>query len=444
MSPSRYSTPQRPSVVARTAEPLTGKQVGVFLLCLVLLVLAAIGGWRFYRVSLEIGNLKNPDFRIRQHAAEELGKFKSSHGVDPLIAALNDADSDVQASAANALGEIGDQRALQPLLAALRTSKDISTAQDAVAGALSKMGPSAVDPLLADLNYPDPGFKACAAQALGHLKDPRSFQPLLAAMRNAREDEGRVSYAAAEALGNLGPSALEPLMADLKDKHLDGAAGRGLVQLGAPAVDPLIAALQDPSPAFRGFVVGLLGEIKDPRAVDPLVAMLKDNTPPSKKSVEQDANGPHFPQTTDPDSIRESSAKGLGEIKDPRADGPLTSALKDSDARVRQAAANSLSEIGDPSAVNVLLTALREHNADAIAGASRFFVRRGEPGSEDALIEALDKAGDTPMARDFLNSGNQRLRDAATAWAEKNGYQVTTMYEPSAEKRAGSDWGSKR
>jgi hypothetical protein len=78
-----------------------------------------------------------------------------------------------------------------------------------------------------------------------------------------------------------------------------------------------------------------------------------------------------------------------------------------------------------------------------IAGADEFFILRGEPGSEDALIEALNKSGDDNMAEDFLNSGNQKLHDAAMAWADNHNYKTTNIYtyRPGAKS---TGWGGKQ
>jgi HEAT repeat protein len=160
-----------------------------------------------------------------------------------------------------------------------------------------------------------------------------------------------------------------------------------------------------------------LGEIKDARAVEPLIAALQD----------KDAE------------FREEVARALGEIKDPRADAALTAALKDPEPNVIHAAANALGQIGDPQAVNVLLTALREHNAEIIAGAGNFFIKRGEPGTEDALIEALNKSGDKWLAEDMMNSGNEKLSNAANDWASSHNYEI--RYMPGAR---GSGWGEKQ
>lgn len=295
--------------------------MGKFLLCVVVLVLAVVGGWRFFRVSLQIGKLNNADPAIRQQAATQLGVFQSSRGVEPLILALNDTQPEVEVSAARSLGEIKDQRALEPLVTRLKTS-----------------------------------------------------------------DNYEVRDASAVALGSLGTPALQPLLALARDKDLGGAAGSGLVAMGAPAVDPLIG-------------------------------MLNENDP----------------------GTRELAADWLGAIRDPRADQSLITAADDKDEHVQQAAARALGQIADPQAVGFLLSALHDHKTDVIVAASDFFIKRGEPGSEDALIDALNNSQNAEgMATAFLNSGNQKLEDAAHAWASRNNYEITYM-----PGHGNTTWGAK-
>jgi len=300
---------------------------------------------------------------------------------------LKNANADVRQKAAEALGQSKSSRAVEPLIAAL--------------------------------NDPDPNVQGSAAKALGEIKDPRALQPLVDALKHSKDEK-----AVCDALGNLGPIALEPLITALKDKGLGYAAESGLAKIGPPAVEPLMAAYNDKEHDVRFYAIRALGEIKDSRAVDLLIAALKYKS--------KDPFGYDY-------EIREEAARSLGEIKDPRADQPLIAALKDSDNRVVKAAGDALGKIGDPQAVDYLLTALRTHNNGVVAAASSFYIRRGEPGTEEALIEALDKAGNSGMAVEFLNSGNEKLSAAAHEWASQSNYQITYM-----PGKKGSGWGGKQ
>jgi len=87
-----------------------------------------------------------------------------------------------------------------------------------------------------------------AAEALGELKDPRAFEPLIAAL----EDESwLVRYSAARALGELrDPRAIKPLIARLNDNdsndidsEVQNKAVEALVKIGEDSILPLVAAL---------------------------------------------------------------------------------------------------------------------------------------------------------------------------------------------------------
>ncbi|MGD0293126.1 MAG: HEAT repeat domain-containing protein [Terracidiphilus sp.] len=393
------------SVVARTSKPFKWWQSVGILVCFCLLVYGAFALWNFVRVSKELDKLKAAEPAVRQKAAEELGHSKSSRAVEPLIAALGDPDYDVQGSAATALGEIKDPRAVEPLLAILKAD--------------TRDNRSTIGPLPEGAAY------------AGNSIDTRRYE---------------VAKKAAEALGNLGSPAIDGLMAALKDKLSSGYAAAGLVKVGAPAVDALAAAMKDPDEDVRWQAANALGEIKDPRAVPALIEALQVKGLQWHAAFAlgeiKDARAvePLIAALQDKDAeFREEVARALGEIKDPRADAALTAALKDPEPNVIHAAANALGQIGDPQAVNVLLTALREHNAEIIAGAGNFFIKRGEPGTEDALIEALNKSGDKWLAEDMMNSGNEKLSNAANDWASSHNYEI--RYMPGAR---GSGWGEKQ
>ena len=412
MSPNQTSIPERLAAIPQPSRPVNWWKPLVILVCLCLLVAGAVAVWHFVHVSQQIGKLKDADPAVRQKAAESLGGSRSSRAIEPLIAAHQDTYPGVQGSAATALGEIKDPRAVEPLMAALR---------DAVKYGQPTKGPD----------------------DLYSINDQQRL----------RLD---VAKQASDALGNLGAPALLDLMAAFRDKDLREYALSGLVKMGSPAVDALAAAMKDPDADVRWQAANALGDIKDTRAVEPLIEALqvKDLQWHAALSLgkikDPRAVEPLIAALNDKDpEFREQVALSLGDIKDPRAVAPLIALLKapplkdpalmGPDSKVRNATAGALGNIGSPEAVNFLLTALREHNAEVIAGADNFFIRRGEPGSEDALIEAFDKTGDQYMAADFLNSGNQKLHDAASSWASRNNYQIT--YSPGS---GSTSWGGKQ
>jgi len=62
----------------------------------------------------------------------------------------------------------------------------------------------------------------------------------------------------------------------------------------------------------------------------------------------------------------------------------------------------------------------------------------GDPKVVDDLVKALDEQGDKDMAETFLNSGNDKLEQAARDWASSNGYQTITIPAGSTPMHWGS------
>jgi len=127
-----------------------------------------------------------------------------------------------------------------------------------------------------------------AAMALGEVGDPAAMEPLIAALRDPKQD---VRDAASVAIGNLG---------------------------GDPrAVGVVAETLKNGNSIARGEAAAALGKIRHKTGVEHLLAALTD----------QDYY------------VRQSAALSLGQIGDPKAVAALAHTLKDEDKDVRQAAA---------------------------------------------------------------------------------------------------------
>ncbi len=251
-----------------------------------------------------IAELKNakPDFR--RLAAEALGSIQDPRAIAPLAATLNDSEPAVWLTAARALKELKYQPATPQESAALW----IAAGNWAEA---AKIGGPAVEPLIAVLSGSKREMHAPAAEALGAVKDPRAAAPLIAAL----DPIDGIPEAARPALLKIGPKAVEPLIAALKDGKIRG--------------------IED--------VAGLLGEIHDVRAVEPLIAALKQHAWPVSDPA-QVALAKLGTAAVDPllalledahPLVRRDAILALGEIKDVRAVAPLLAALSDKDDRVR-------------------------------------------------------------------------------------------------------------
>lgn len=214
----------------------------------------------------------------------------------------------------------------------------------------------------------------------------------------------------------------------------------------------LIRKLESKDPTVRKEVAWKLGEIKDPLAVEPLMAILKEDNDWDVRSMAEDAlvkiGAPAVDSLVvalkdEEWRVRTRATRTLGAIKDFRAVDPLITALKkDNVFIVRRFAAQALGEMGeikDSRAVQILNDAWKNKNLEIVAGAYSFFVCRGEPGSEEVLIEALNRHWTRKMIMDFLNSGNNRLKEAAFELAKRHVPQFKTTI---ALDWRGPKWGS--
>ena len=326
--------------------------------------------------------LSSPVGHLEWNAQETLIEI-GEPSVEPLIEVLNDENPQVRINAIYSLGELKDSRAIEPLLLILKKDEDILS--DASRIALSKMGSSAIDPLIELLNDENPSIRRYAIAGLKDIDDERVVEPII----NALQDE-KVLGNAIEALG------------ELQDTR---------------AVEPLLAFLADDDYFIREGVIEALGEIRDVRAIEPLIQMLGD---------------PRYEVT---DATVLALIKFGGYAVD-----PLIRTLNNTDPEVRVRAANALVHIPDSRNIEPFLGALQSSNVEVIAGAYSFYIERGEEEAIDLLIDAIKKYGTREMALTYLNCGQNQLIEAATNWANENGY-IIHSYSDNPLLRQGPIWG---
>lgn len=290
------------------------------------------------RLELLIQELQDEDADVRMKAAEELGKIKDVSALEPLINALKDEHGGVGNSAAWALGEIKNERAFEPLIGEIWVDQLIKW--NAAMALVKITYEPAIDSLIDVLKFGNQtasweanlAARWRAALTLGHMKDGRAVEPLIAALNN---DNCR--FFAALVLGEIGDSrAIEPLIDLLrKDNGEDdpstpaGASKREFVsealgKIGSDAVEPLIALSKSPNRRARESAAWALGKTKDVRAVEPIIAALKEER-------------------------LWAAIRALGELKDPRAVEPLVTLLNDDKVYEEMLAREALVKIGKPS-----------------------------------------------------------------------------------------------
>jgi len=235
--------------------------------------------------------------------------MKAARDVRGLILLLKHRDLDVQYGAAEALGEIGDSGAVEPLIAALKNN-EYSGVRWKAAEALSKIGNSAVEPLIATLQYPDDDVRWKAAIALGEIGNPDAIDPLI-------------------------------LLLSDDDRFVRSRAAHALSMIGEPAVEPLIHALKKGDPGVRWGAALALGKIKNPLAVEPLIFALADEQ----------------------ERVRAEAAAALASIGTP-ALGPLLGFLKGAQGQTRIEVMTALGELKNADAIEPLVQLLENANDD--------------------------------------------------------------------------------
>ncbi len=136
--------------------------------------------------------------------------------------------------------------ALPHLIEAIRVGDDVVGKE--CARVIARIGPSAVEPLIAAMPGAPVRVRLRGFEALGELGDARAGPTLEKALE--AESDWRVRAAAAAALGRTG---------------------------GMGAGESLLAALKDPDPFVRSQVAEALGALGEKRAIDPLIGLLESS-----------------------------------------------------------------------------------------------------------------------------------------------------------------------
>jgi len=191
--------------------------------------------------------------------------------VRPLMEALQEPTTRVRECAAEALGRIANDEAVEAIAAALRDENQDVRVREVAARILGRVeGTKAGDALVCGLGDPAWQVRVATAQAL----DKKSWQPpnatALASLAIARKDWSRARSA--------GVAAIAPLKEALHYQAVATDAAKVLIDLGTPGIDALVQVLKDANEdaAVREMVATMLAGIQDPRAVEPLRCMLSD------------------------------------------------------------------------------------------------------------------------------------------------------------------------
>jgi HEAT repeat protein len=417
--------------------------------------------------------LKERDAATRARALWALGQLRDLRGLRPTIAALKDASPQVRQQAAQVLGRFGDLRAVPALLVAAGDSEPgVRYASITTLTYLEDM--RAVPVLIGVLAKEEESeLRAAAIYALGRLWDPRSVEPLTAALRDR---QARVRWEAAEALTwARDPRATPALIAQLGDPEFLAveAAAKALTWRGnAAAVEPLIAMLRHADPERRATAAEALGGIGDPRAIPALIAALDaepdvedpDGTLGGPRQLVAGLSGIGGSDVVEPligalrrkgVYVRVDAADALGEIGDPRAVLPLTDALRDENSDVRCSAAEALGRVGRSRALPTLIAFEKQEPGCGLAGLAHTrdpralgpllaSLRSRDPGAREAAARGLGWIGGERAMQSIivlLRDPKPPLRAGAAAGLAGGtdprapGLLLTALSDPEAEVR---------
>jgi len=226
------------------------------------------------------------------------------------------------------------------LALALFTEGDFQTRWE-VAKLLPRFGTKAIAPLIAILENEDTDWELLwfAVRTLGEFDHPAVVQVLVNLLKTA---EGELSAVAAEALANLGNSAINALTELLSIEEFRLLAVRSLSRIRhSQTIAPLLSVVNDPQPEIRAAAIEALSSFHDPRIFPVLVKALQDLAA----------------------AVRQEAVTGLGLRADLQTEADLVKLLAplllDLNPRVCQQAAIALGRLGNPAAVQALMNTLR-------------------------------------------------------------------------------------
>ncbi|MEW6352220.1 MAG: HEAT repeat domain-containing protein [Thermodesulfobacteriota bacterium] len=161
--------------------------------------------------------IDHDDVEVRSRIPLLLADLGAVQAVEPIIALLHDPDADVRESALMALDTLRDTRSLDPVLDALR-------------------------------HDPEPHNRRLAAIHVGHLKDSRSVPALLEALRTDADDWARAG--AAIGLANFAniPRVRTALLESSANLNYSATSVEAMDALRRSGAAPLISREESPSP----------------------------------------------------------------------------------------------------------------------------------------------------------------------------------------------------
>ena len=302
--------------------------------------------------------IKNPDVKLRQEAAERLGKTGNKSAVPVLADALRDPSEKVRRKVIIALDRLRYPETLEPL----RQATQDPAPELARLAILSLVNHSTGR----ELNLGVTG----RLKTLGS-KVKRGFE-----MDDARIDSDVL-------VDPLTIKALENVLKRKRGWEAERAAAWGLgILMARPAVGTLVDTAHSPDPDLAREAMNSLTKIRDPSAGPPLVDLL---------------DSPY-------EDVRKDAAVTVGVLRTQEAVEPLGDLYRRERSRkVRAKALEGLAFIGDETSVTLFEEALKSRNAEFRIAAAEGFAHVGDAQYADELRHAManEKGGKARLAMAF-------------------------------------------
>jgi HEAT repeat protein len=273
----------------------------------------------------------------------------------------------IRGRVAEILAQTKDPKAVPALLGALRG--EFYTVRSRAARALGAIGDQqAVESLLEALKDPELEVRIEAVKALGKFKHPDTFEAMADMLLEDPQIEAR--QAAATAFGETGhPRAVPYLLLALRDpfwwyerEQAANALLKAIQEMGAIAVEALLEALTDKEGTVRRYAARLLGQVRDPRAIGPLGLALYDTHFEVGRVAAESLAGFGSPGLkvlaevlNHPEAwLRQHAIAGLTLSNDKRIVPVILDMLRDPDREVQKQAIQALGAFKDPRALPAL------------------------------------------------------------------------------------------
>jgi len=435
--------------------------------------------------------LKDEDWRVRESAAEAIGKIGvNDEQFETILRMLKKGEtSEERHGAAIALGELKNLKAIPALITALKDEdwSVRSSAAEAI-GKIAEANPGkevleAITALINALKDEDSDVRLSAAEAIREIAEANPgnkevLEAITALINALKDDYSRVRESAAEAIGKIGEAnpnskevleAIPALITALKDNNKDvrkrAAEVIGKIGVNDEQFETIVRMLKEGETwEERHGAAIALGELKNLKAIPALITALKDNNKDVRKraaeAIEKIAEiNPNSKEVLEAipalitalkdegSNVRWTAAEAIGKIAEANPNSKevleaipaLITALKDEDSDVRLSAAEAIGKIAEANpgkevleAVPALITALKDENSVVRLSAAEAIGKISEK-----LVEEHIKLAEQAIEKGEFEEALKAIRTATFTIAKF--YEDVFLMEKKINKTMGKD-----